>query len=189
MTLTDKSCEPAAALRTVFALLLQDRALEPVDPSSLPWDRPLFVIRSAPLPRLVAFMEEAARQHQAPVLHVMSHARDEAAIREAAPCPFTFHAYPGEGRYSLDAMPDAVLEQLRAVGFGALFFLDTGTRGDLLEEVERLLAAIVENGVVSFNAEGAFARTRDWRTRQLAEAAFLPLVEWYHRKLDPAGLK
>ena len=37
------------SLRVVFDLLLQDMAAEPVDPLTLPWERPLFLLRAAPL--------------------------------------------------------------------------------------------------------------------------------------------
>jgi hypothetical protein len=177
--------EAAQSLRTVFDMLLQDKALHPLDPATLPWQAPILVLRSAPIERLQAFFHELVAYCRAPILHVMSHARDEDAIRAVAPCDLMFHTYPGPGRYRLEDVPAEMLSGLRAVGFGTVFFLDAGTSGDLLVDVERLAAAIAENRTVSFRGNGTYAWTPDWRQRTLAEAAFLRLVEWYHFKLDP----
>ena len=184
-TSTAEPSEAARSLRTVLDLLLQDRTLSAVEPESLAWSEPIFVIRSAPMDRLVALLTQIVAKNAAPRLHIMSHARDEAAIRAAAPCDFTFHAYPTPGAYRLEGIPADMLERLRQLDLGTLFFLDTGTSSDLLGEVERLLAGIRENRAVSFRGDGSFARTPDWRQRTLAEAAFLRLIEWYHFKLDP----
>jgi len=102
-----------------------------------------------------------------------------------APCDFTFHAYPIPGEYRLEHVPAAALARLRAVGFGTVCCLDAGTWGDRLEEVERLLAAILEPGMVSFRGDGTYARVADWRHSRRAESAYLRLLEWYQLKLDP----
>jgi hypothetical protein len=165
--------------------LVQDLPLLPLDPATLPWDRPIFVLRSANMTRLRAFLDQLIVHCPTPVLHVMSHASDEDAIRAMAPCEFTFHAYPARGQYRLDAIPAAMLDGLRAAGFGTVLYLDAGTWGERLGEAERLLAAILESGMVSFHGDGTYARAVDWRRRRRAEAALLRLLEWYQFKMDP----
>jgi hypothetical protein len=177
--------EAARSLRTVLDMLLQDRASTPVDPATLPWNEPILVVRSAPIDRLSALLDEVITRCPSPTLHVLSHARDEDAIRAVAPCGFTFHAYPTPGRYRLEGLGEETLERLRTIGFGTIFFLDTGMAGDLLGEVERLVAGIRDRHAVSFRADGTYARAADWQQRSLADAAFLRLIEWYHFKLDP----
>jgi hypothetical protein len=177
--------EAARALRTVFDMLLQDKALREISPDGLPWREPILVIRSAPLDRFEALIQRITEHTPAPNLHVLSHARDEASIRAAAKCDLTFHAYPTPGPYRLEGLPEEMLDRLRSLRFGTLFFLDTGTSSDMLGEVERLLAGIRENRAVSFRGDGTFAKTPDWRQRGLAEEAFLRLIDWYHVKLDP----
>ena len=49
------SGEEARSLRTVLDLLLQDIPLRPVDPATLPWDRPILILRSANMGRLRPF--------------------------------------------------------------------------------------------------------------------------------------
>jgi hypothetical protein len=71
------------------------------------------------------------------------------------------------------------------MNFAAVFFLDQGTKGDRLEEVERLLSSIKEEPVVCFMGNGKFAQAPDPQQRRLAEAAFLRLIEWYQFRLDP----
>lgn len=173
------------SLRVVLDRLVQDLPLTSVDPATLPWDRPILVLRSATMTRLQALFDEIIVHCSTPALHVMSHARDERAIRDMAPCPVTFHAYPVQGPYRLEDVSAAMLDSLRAVGFGTVFSLDAGTWGDRLQEVDRLLAAIRESGMVSFRRDGTYARATDWRQRRRAESAFLRLLEWYQFKLDP----
>lgn len=175
----------ARSLRFVLDRLVQDLPLMPVDAATLPWDRPIFVLRSANMKRLKALLDEIIVHCPTPALHVMSHARDEDAIRDMAPCDFTFHAYTAPGGYRLEEVPAAMLDGLRAAGFGTVFCLDAGTWGDRLEDVERLLATILEPGMVSFRGDGTYARAADWRQRRRAESAFLRLLEWYQFKLDP----
>ena len=177
--------DAARGLRVVFDLLLQDMALEPVALASLPWHEPILLLRSAPMPRFRAALQQIVACCPAPRLHVLSHAHDEEAIREGAPCDFTFHAYPTPGRYRLEAVPPAMLDRLRSTGFGILLFVDPGTSGDLFGEVERLFAAIRGDRMVSFRQDGTCARTPDARLRRRAESAFLRLIEWYQLKLDP----
>jgi hypothetical protein len=172
-------------LRAVFDMLLQDMALEPVDPATLPWDEPIFVLRGAPIDHMESFFRLVAAHCAAPALHVMSHGRDEDALRALAPCDFTFHAYPTPGRYRLEDVPAAMLDRLRMAGLGTLFFLDTGVSAELFDEVERLFAAIAEHRMVTVRNDGTCARTADWRRRRRAHAAFLRLVEWYQSALDP----
>ena len=119
-----------------------------------------------------------------PRLHVLSHARDEEAIRDRAPCDFIFHSYPAPGRYRLDDLPPATLERLRSVRFGTLLYIDPGTSADLFGEVEALFAAIQDTVMVVEREDGTFGRTLDRRMRTRAEAAFLRLIEWYQLKLD-----
>lgn len=166
------------SLRVVFDLLLQDMALEPVDPATLPWDRPILLLRAAPLDRTQTFFERLPAYSRAPDLHVMSHARDRDALREMARCDFTFHAYPTPGRYSLEEVPTAMLERLRAIGFGALLVLENGESAELFDEIERLLAAIDEQRLIVVRRDGSFHRSAEWRRRRRAQAAFLHLVEW-----------
>lgn len=175
----------ARCLRLVLDRLVQDLPLMPVDPATLPWDRPILVLRSANMTRLRAFLDEIVIRCPTPALHVMSHARDEGAIRDMAPCDFTFHAYPTPGQYRLEDVPATMLDRLRTAGFGTVFCLDAGTWGDRLENVDRLLAAILEPGMVSFRGDGTYARAADWRQRRRAESAFLRLLAWYQLKLDP----
>jgi hypothetical protein len=177
--------EGAQGLRVVLDMLLQDLPLKPADPAALDWDRPIFVLRSADMRKMQGFLDRLVSHCPSPVLHVMSHARDEAAIRAMAPCDLTFHAYPTPGRYRLEDVPAATLHALRHVGFGTAFFLDTGTAADLFDEVERLLLAIVSDRPVSVLADGTFAKAPERGLRKRAEAAFFGLVEWYQAKLDP----
>ena len=176
--------EPASSLRVVLDLLLQDMH-RPVDPVTLPWDRPIFVLRSANMGRMQALLDEIVLRCPAPALHIMSHARDEDALRQAAPCAFTFHAYPTAGRYRLEDVPAAVLDRVRAVPFGILFFLDTGPYDDLFNEVERLLGAISSIDITRFCNNGTYAGSSHRRLRQRAESAFLRLIEWYRFMPSP----
>jgi hypothetical protein len=175
----------AQSLRIVIDMLLQDMASEPVDPATLAWDQPILVLRSASMARMQAFLDRLVVHCPKPTLHIMSHARDEQAIRDMTPCEITYHAFPTPGPYRLLEVPSAMLERLRSTGFGTLFMLDQGLGGDLLEDVERLLAAIQPSWPVSFRGDDTFARTQDWSQRRLARLAFLRLIEWYHLKLDP----
>jgi hypothetical protein len=177
--------EAAQGLRVVFDMLLQDLPLTPVDPAALRWDRPILVLRSADMKKMRAFLARLTVHCPSPDLHVISHGRDEDAIRAMAPCNLTFHAYPTSGRYTLEGVPAAMLAALRAVGFGTALFLDTGTATDLFDEVERLLTAIVDERPVSARDDGTFARAPERDLRKRAEAAFFSLVEWYQAKLDP----
>ena len=77
--------EAASGLRVAFDLLLQDMALEPVDPGTLPWNQPILVLRSAPMDRLLALLDQILVHCPAPALHILSHARDEPTIRDRAP--------------------------------------------------------------------------------------------------------
>ena len=177
--------DEARSLRSVLDLLLYDMAVDPIDPATVPWDRPILVLRSANMDRMRAFLEQLVARCPTPALHIMSHARDEETIRAMAPCAFTFHAYPTPGRYRLAEVPAPMLDRLRSTDFGVLFFLDSETSSAFAAEVERLLSAIVENRMVSVREDGTWARAFDWRLRRRAEPAFLRLVEWYQLKLDP----
>ena len=179
---------PAAerSLRDVLDVLLQDMALEPIDPATLPWNRPIFILRSMPLDRLARLVAAIHRHAPAPALHVMSHARDAESIRATAPgC--TFHAYTTPGRYRLEDVPLAMLDRLRRMEFGMLVFPDPGTSEALCREVERIFEAIDPTRMVTFTTDGAFARAADWPRRQRARSAFLRLVEWYQSSPDPAS--
>ena len=101
-----------APLRAVLDMLLQDMALEPVDPATLPWHEPMFVLRGAPMDHMEAFFRLVVAHCSAPALHVMSHARDRDVLRAMAPCEFTFHAYPTPGRYCLEEVPSAMLRSV-----------------------------------------------------------------------------
>jgi hypothetical protein len=175
----------AAGLGTVLALLLQDRALATVDAGTLPWDRPMFVLRSAHMERMQQFLDVVRAHSAAPRLHVMSHARDEEVLRSMAGHDMTFYPYPTPGRYSLDIVPAEMLERLRAVGFGALIFLDAGQHGEGLDAAVEVLAAIDEPRMASFRSDGTFGRPDDWGVHRLASAAYYRLIEWYHAKLGP----
>jgi len=177
--------DAARGLRVVFDLLLQDLPLTPVEPDALRWDRPILVLRSADMKKMRAFLVRLSTHCPSPDLHVISHARDEDAIRAMAPCDITFHGYPTLGRYTLEGMPAGMLAALRAVDFGTAFFLDTGPATDLFDEVERLLLAIVGERPVSALADGTFARVPERDLRKRAEATFFSLSEWYQAKLDP----
>ena len=183
---------PAAlGLRVVLDLLLQDMALEPVDPAALPWHEPILVLRSADMERFRAVLRQIVTYCPAPRLHVLSHARDEQAIRDAiheiVQCDFTFHGYPTPGRYRLEEVPVAMLEQLRSVGFATLVYIDPGTSADLFGEAEAIFAGIQDTSImVSVRADGTLGRAPDARLRRRAESAFLGLIEWYQRKVDPA---
>jgi hypothetical protein len=166
------------SLRVVFDLLLQDMAMEPVDPATLPWDQPILLLRAAPLDHLKDFFARLPTYSPTPDLHILSHARDRDALREMAPCDFTFHAYPTPGRYCLEEVPAAMLARLRATGFGALLVLDTGDSATLFDEVERLLAAIDGQQMIAVQKNGLFLRSAEWRQRRRAQAAFLRLVAW-----------
>ena len=175
--------DAARGLRVAFDLLLQDMALEPVDAATLPWNEPILVLRSAPLDRLLALLDQIVVHRPAPALHILSHARDEPTIRDRAPCPFTFHAYPTPGRYQLDQIPGPMLDQLRAVRFGTLFYIDPGS-ADLFGAVESIFEAIQDHGMISVRDDGTLGRTLNPRLRRQAESAFLRLIEWYRLKLD-----
>lgn len=177
----------AQSLRTVLDLLLQDIPPKPVNPATLPWDRPIFILRSANMGRLRVLLDEILTHTATPQLHILSHARDEQTLREMAPCEFTFHAYPTPGRYRLEQIHPATLDRLRAVGFGILFFLDTGPFADLLDEVDRVLGAIRPIGIISFGNDGRCARLPERHIRKRAESAFFALIEWYHSTLEPMG--
>jgi hypothetical protein len=177
--------DAARSLSLVLDRLVQDLPLVSVDPATLPWDRPILVLRSANMTRLRALLDEIIVHGPAPALHVMSHARDEQAILAMAPCAFTFHAYHAQGPYRLEDTPAAMLDRLRAIGFGTVFGLDAGTWGERLEDVDRILAAIGEPAMVSFCGDGTLVRAADWRQRRRAETAYLRLLEWYQFKLDP----
>jgi len=177
--------DTAQSLRTVLDLLLQDIPLQPVDPATLPWDQPIFILRSANMGRMRALIDEILVHTPTPLLHIMSHARDEKALRELVPCEFMFHAYPTPGRYRLEDVPSATLDRLRAVDFGILFFLDTGSFADLLDEVDRVLGAICPMGIISFGNDGTCGRLPERQVRKRAESAFFRLVEWYHGLLNP----
>ena len=176
--------EAARGLRVVFDNLLQDMALEPVDPAMLAWDTSILVLRSAPMPQLATLLDQILSHRRDPALHIMSHAHDEDAIREMAPCDFTFHAYPAPGRYRLDGVPDATLDQLRAVGFGMLLYMNPGTSAELFADIEELFRAIQEHSTVSVGTDGTFARVADIRLCKVAESAFLHVIEWYQLKLE-----
>src|SRR3954466_5761556 len=74
--------DAARALQTVLDMLLQDMALEPVDPATVPWAEPVLVIRSAQMKQTDAFLRRVAQYGRPPAFHIISHARDEDAIRE-----------------------------------------------------------------------------------------------------------
>jgi hypothetical protein len=159
-------------------------ALEPLDPATVPWNQPILVLRSAPMDRLLALLDQIVAHSAAPALHIMSHAHDEPTIRDRAPCDFTFHAYPTPGRYRLEEIPAAMLDRLRSVGFGSLIYLDPGTSADLFGDVEALFAGVNDTHLIRVGKDGAFARVRDPRLRRQAESAFLRLIEWYQLKLE-----
>lgn len=181
------SADADGALNSVLTLLLQDRTLSALDAASLPWDRPVFVLRSAHMERMQQFLDVVRAHAPAAALHIMSHARDERALRAMAEREITFYPYPTPGRYSLDEIPSEMLERLRSVGFGTLVFLDPGQQGEGLDGAQDILAAIDEPRMASFRADGTFGRPSDWRQHRLASAAFYRLVAWYHDKLDPDG--
>jgi hypothetical protein len=168
-----------ASLRVVFDLLLQDMTLTPVEPAALPWQRPIFVLRSAHMGRMEAFFTEVASRAPSPELHVMSHARDEAALRAAAPFPIIFHPYETEGPYRLADVAAATLARLRQFDFGMLFFLDAGTSGDRMLDVEELVCAAGTARVVTFRGDDTFVTSGNWQQRGRAMQAFLRLVAWY----------
>jgi hypothetical protein len=170
-------------LRVVLDLLLQDMALEPVDPAALPWHEPILLLRSANMERFRGVLRQIVTYCPAPSLHVMSHAGDEETIREMAPCAFSFHGYPTPGRYRREDVPTAMLERLRSVRFGTLLYLDPGTSASLFGDVESLFDAIQDHGMVSVREDGSFNRASDPRLRREAESAFLNLIEWYQLKL------
>jgi hypothetical protein len=176
--------EAARGLRIVLDLLLQDMALEPVDPASLPWHEPVLVLRSADMERFRAVLRQIVGHCPAPMLHVLSHARDEETIRYRAPCGFAFHAYPTPGRYRLAEIPAPMLDRLRSTRFGTLIYIDPGTSADLFGEVEALFAGIQDHCMVVVREDGTFARASHPRRRRRAEAAFLGLIEWYQLKLE-----
>jgi hypothetical protein len=171
------------SLRDVLDLLLQDIVLTPVDATSLPWDKPVFVVRTAPLDWMPGLFDEIQRHHAASRLHVMSHARDADAIRAMAPGA-TFHPYTAEGRYRLEDVPLAMLHRFRQMDFGTLIFPDPGTSADLCDEIERLFTAIDLQRMVTYTRDGGFARARDWQRRARAHAAFLKLIEWYQSSVE-----
>jgi FkbM family methyltransferase len=183
----------AQSLSTVLTLLLQERTLQEVDVEALSWDRPVLVVRSAHMGRFDAFLKTVLARRPMPSLHVLSHARDEQAIKAMTGAPLTFYAYPTPGAYRLEEIPPNMLAALKAVGFGTLVFLDAGQNDEGLDQVQRLLAAISDAGVVSYRAggsfsdraNGGFARAADWRRHHLAASAFQRLIEWYHHRLDP----
>ena len=174
----------AESLRPVLDLLVGDMSPRPVDPATLPWDRPVFVLRSANMERMRAFLHEVLARTPTPDLHIMSHARDEETLRALSPCPFTFYPYPTPGRYRSQDVPPAVLDRLRAVDFGIVGCLDTGLSADLLDAVDGVLAAIRPGGGISFGPAGACLRLPERQARKRAEAAFFPLIEWYHGTLS-----
>jgi hypothetical protein len=169
----------------MFDLLRQDLGFARVDPATMPWSRPVLVLRSGNMERMRALFDDLARRPQIPALHVLSHAHDEDAIRAMAPRDITFHAYPTPGRYRLEEVPAAMLERLRSEEYGMLMFLDTGDADDVPTEVQRLLTAIAEDRMVCVRDDGTFAASPDWHHRRLTETAYLRLCEWYHRKLYP----
>jgi len=176
--------DASASVRDVLDLLLQDCSPKPVDAGALPWDRPIFVLRSAALTRLRALLSEIARHNPSPSLHIMSHARDAEAIGQMVPWRFTFHAYPTPGRYCVEAVPAAMLDELRAIDFGSLLFLDTAPDANFYDEVERLLGAVAADRSVIFREDGTFAKAPPAAARQLAEPAFFRLVEWHQRRVE-----
>jgi hypothetical protein len=93
-------------------------------------------------------------------MHVMSHARDENAIRAAVRHDFTFHAYPTPGPYLSDRVPAPMMANLRAVEFGALVFLDAGVAAAGLDDVRRLLAEIDDTRIVAYRGDGTLAVLR-----------------------------
>ncbi len=171
------------SLRTVLDILLQDMALTPIDASTLPWSKPVFILRAAPMDAMRPLLDEIQRHCAAPLLHIMSHARDGEAIRALAPAA-TFHAYPATGRYRLEDVPAAMMHRLRQADFGMLIFPDPGTSADLCDEVERLFGAIDLRRMVIYTADAGFARAADWQKRTRAQAAFIRLVEWYQSSVE-----
>jgi hypothetical protein len=145
----------------------------------------VLVLRSAPMGQMRAFLEHVVVHCSSPTLHVMSHARDEATIRAMAPCDITFHAYPTPGRYRVEDVPAAMLDQLRSIDFGTLFYLDTDISADLFAKIEKLFAAILENRMVGYRSNGTYVTSTNWRQRRRAEAAFLRLIAWYQLRVDP----
>jgi hypothetical protein len=175
------------SLKIVLDMLLQDMTLNPVDPATLPWDRPIFILRSANMGRMRALIDQVIVRAVAPQLHIMSHARDEQALRELVPCHFTFHGYPTPGRYRLEEISPSTLDRLRAVDFGVLFCLDPGLSAELLDEVDRVLVAIGPTSGISFGSDGQYSRLPERRGRQRAECAFYGLIEWYQSTVDPVS--
>ena len=173
-------------VRAVLDILLQDIALQPLPAAALPWDRPVLVLRAAPMDQLERFIEEADR-HGAAALHILSHARDREAIAAMAPRAI-FHAYPTPGRYKLEEIPAALLHRLRSHGFAAFVFLEPGTSAELFDEAERIFAATGAADMVTFSPGAAFARPGDWGHRRRAQAAFLQLVEWYQSRVASAPI-
>jgi hypothetical protein len=173
------------ALNTVLVLLLQDRTLSTVEAASLPWDRPVFLLRSAHMERMQHCLDVVRSHAPAVDLHVMSHAHDAPALKAMWQGELSFYPYPTPGRYSLDGVPIEMLERLRSIGFGTLVALDAGQQAEGLDATLEILAAIDESRIACFRADATFGRPADWRQRRLASAAYYRLVEWYHQRLDP----
>jgi hypothetical protein len=100
----------------------------------------------------------------------------------------TFHAYATPGRYRLEEVPLAMVHRLRQTGFGMLVFPDPGTSEALGDEVERIFDAIDPSRMITFTAEGGFARAPDRARRRRARGAFLRLIEWYQSDGDPSSM-
>lgn len=175
-----------ASLRPVMDVLLQEMALEPRAASSVAWDRPVLVLRSANMTRMQAFAELVARVEPAD-LHVLSHARDEGALRGLLARPFTFQPWQTDGPYTLEAADPRQLDGLSGLRFETVIFLDPGMVGQKLERVEELLLAIGARRMLTFLGDGTLAEPRDWHRRRLAESAFLRLTAWFHCLLEEAG--
>lgn len=183
-TSTLAPADTARGMRSVLDRLLCDMAVDPVAPSTLPLDQPILILRSANMDRMRAFLDQLVAQNPGPTLHILSHARDEDTLRAMVPCAFTFHAYPTPGRYTLEGMPEPMLERLQSAGFGVTFFLDPETSLEFAKEGERLLSAVADNKMVTVRGDNTWARAADWRLRRQAEPAFLKLVEWYQLGLE-----
>lgn len=180
------SPDAVGTMRLMVTELLRDRAIHPIDAAALAWDQPMLLLRSAHMERLQQFLNVMRTRARGGALHVMSHARDEGAIRAMTGAGTVFHPYHTPGRYSLDKVPAATIEQLRSVGFGTLVLLDAGQDAEGLEGAEQLLTSIDASRVATFRADGTFGRPADWALRHLASEAFYRLNEWYLRKADPA---
>jgi hypothetical protein len=172
----------------VFDLLLRDMAFDTViDPSKVAWDEPVFVLRSNMMGHLQALLRQISAYCPNPDLHIMSHVRDEAAIRSAASGHVTFYPYPTPGRYKLEEVPAVTLGRLRAIKFQKAIVLDGTTVSQGLDEVLRLAESIGAVEMLCYTGGGTLARPASWRRCRHASTALQSLADWCQFRADPAS--